>query len=390
MSSPVPSPEASDHPFVSRYQDLGSFAQGGFAIIHDVREENLRRRIAMKVLKEGIRDRPATRERFLREARITAQLDHPCIVPIHELGAYWFTMKRIDGLTFRNFCKKNMYGQDAFQASLAISVGVLVKVCDTLAFAHDRGILHCDLKPENLMIGTFGQVYLMDWGIARPIGERDATGAGTPGWMPPEQARLEACDERTDVYGVGGLLYHALCGGRPHEGSTAEERLTLARAGVVRPPEEVAPDRKLPPELVRIAMKAMEPNPANRYPTMLALQAELNAAVRNGWWFATRHFPRGYSLIREGDTGNCAYILVEGTCEVFRDGHLVGRVEAGEVVGEAALLNHSLRTATVRCTSDVVVRVITPEAMEEELSRSDWMGTLVRSLARRFEEAIRP
>ncbi|HNC97952.1 MAG TPA: cyclic nucleotide-binding domain-containing protein, partial [Myxococcota bacterium] len=126
------------------------------------------------------------------------------------------------------------------------------------------------------------------------------------------------------------------------------------------------------------------------YIAMLALQAELNAAVRNGWWFATRHFPRGYSLIREGDTGNCAYILVEGTCEVFRDGHLVGRVEAGEVVGEAALLNHSLRTATVRCTSDVVVRVITPEAMEEELSRSDWMGTLVRSLARRFEEAIRP
>lgn len=390
MTSPIPPTEAADHPFVSRYTDLGAFAQGGFAIIHDVREENLRRRIAMKVLKEGIRDRPHTRERFLREARITAQLDHPCIVPIHDLGAYWFTMKRIDGLTFRNFCKRNMYGQSAVQASLAIAVGVLLKVCDTLAFAHDRGIIHCDLKPENLMMGTFGQVYLMDWGIARPLGERDATGAGTPGWMPPEQARLEPCDERTDVYGVGGLLYHALCGGRPHEGATADERLLLAKAGVVRPPEEVTPDRKLPPELVRIAMKAMSPNPADRYPTMLALQAELNSAVRNGWWFATRNFQRGHLLIRAGDIGNCAYFLVDGYCEILRDGEVVGKVEPGEVVGETALLNHSLRTATVRCASDVEVRVITPEALEEELGRCDWMGALVRSLARRFEEAIRP
>ena len=389
MSSPPAPSDAADHPFVHRYQDLGAFAQGGFAIIHEVREENLRRRIAMKVLKEGIRDRPHTRERFLREARITAQLDHPCIVPIHELGAYWFTMKRIDGQTFRTFCKKNMYSQVTFQASLAIAAGVLLKVCDTLAFAHERGILHCDLKPENLMMGTFGQVYLMDWGIARPIGERDSTGAGTPGWMPPEQARLEACDERTDVYGVGGLLYHALCGGRPHEGATMEERLKLAKAGDVRPPEEVAPDRKLPAELVRIAMKAMDPEPARRYPTILALQAELNAAVRNGWWFATRNFQKGFSLIREGDIGNCAYFLVEGSCEILRLGQQVGLLHPGEVVGEAALLNHSLRTATVRCLTDVVVRVITPEALEEELQRSDWMGALVRSLARRFEEAIR-
>ena len=370
-------------PFMNaRYQDLGAFARGGYSVIHLVREHGLDRSVAMKVMQEGIREQVDARERFCKEARITAQLDHPGIVPIHELGPWWFTMKRIEGWTYRSFVRGNTWGA----AALSEAMEVLQKICDTLAFAHDRRVIHCDPKPENVMIGRFRQVYVMDWGIARQLQEVDPTTAGTPGWMAPEQARGEACDVRTDVYGVGALLYYTLCGGRPHEAPDSRGRLALARIGKIRPPAEVAPGRKMPPELVRIALKALDPDPARRYASIPELQADLRAAHSQGWWFETRHIPRGTRIIREGDTGDFAYLLIRGRCEILRGGAIVGGLRPGEVVGEAALLTDSPRSATVVAPTELVVRVITRAALLEERARSDWMGALVRSLARRFQE----
>ena len=142
----------------------------------------------------------------------------------------------------------------------------------------------------------------------------------------------------------------------------------------------------MPPELVRICLKALDPLPSRRYATTADLQSDLRAAQSQGWWFETRQFPKGTHLIREGDIGDAAYLLVRGRCEILRDGAIVGGLRAGEVVGEAALLTNAPRTATVIALTDIVVRVITRDALEEELARSDWMGALVRSLARRFQE----
>jgi serine/threonine-protein kinase len=363
-----------------RYDDRGPFAQGGTAAVHLAVDRLLGRSVAGKILKSG--DTKLV-ERFRREACITAQLEHPNIVPVHDLGPTWFTMKRIEGATLSAIVRSEPYGP----ALLSRALEILLKVCDALGYAHDRTVIHRDIKPENVMVGRFGQVYLMDFGIAQVSGQSDSPYAGTTAWVAPEQARGEVCDVRTDVWGVGGLLYFVLCGGRPNQGKEPEERLANARAGVrPRPPGEVAPSRSLPSELVRIAMKALDPEPARRYPSVAALAADLEAVRAGGWWFELRSFPEGAEIVREGDEADAAYILVEGAVEVCQNGGPIAELGPGEVFGEAALLAGGPRTATVVALTPVVTRVLTREALEAELGRDGWMGALVRGLARRFHE----
>lgn len=379
MSQPSTIPNLPD-----RYIDQGVFARGGTAAVHQMMDRPLGRPLAMKVLDVSLRDDRETMVRFQREARITAQLDHPSIVPVHDLGPFWFTMKRLEGRTLRALIRNSPYST----ALLTDVVDILLKVSDALAFAHEKGVVHCDLKPENIMVGQHGQVYVMDWGIARRIGELDPSAAGTPGWMPPEQAHGHRCDSRSDVYGVGALLYFALCGGRPHEAVDEHARLELARKGIVRPPAEVAPDRRMPPELVRIAMRALHADPASRFPTIAALQQEIRTARDQGWWFELRHYPAGSQIIEEGNSGDAAYLLVDGMCDVQRGGGPIGEILPGEVFGETSLLVDVPRAASVFAVTDVHVRVISRQALDEELARSPWMAALVRTLARRFHALL--
>jgi serine/threonine-protein kinase len=226
----------------------------------------------------------------------------------------------------------------------------------------------------------------MDWGIAQDGDPLASPSAGTAGWMAPEQARGEPADARTDVWGVGGLLYYALTGGRPNEGPDAAARRAQARVGRVRPPAMIAPDRALPPELVRIAMRALQGDADLRYPNVLELAADLEAVRHGGWWFELRYFEADTEIIREGDEADTAYILLEGTCEVRQGGGPIAELGPGEIFGEAALLAGGPRVATVVATTPVIARVLTREALEAELARDHWMGALVRGLARRFHE----
>ncbi len=375
-----PEPPASTPLPPDRYDDQGAFAQGGTAVVHLTMDRVLGRSVATKIARSID---PVHLTRFRREACITAQLEHPNIVPVHDLGETWFTMKRVEGATLSAVVRGEAFGA----GMLSRVVEILVKVCDALAFAHDRRVVHRDLKPENVMVGRFGQVYLMDWGIAQVDGVSDTPFAGTTAWVAPEQARGETCDGRTDVWGVGGLLYYALCGARPNQGATPDERVACARAGR-RPvsPTEVAPTRSLPFELVRIAMKALDPDPAKRYPDITAMAADLQAVHDGGWWFELRVFAPDTEIVREGDMADAAYILVQGACEVRQNGGPIAELRPGEIFGETALLVGGPRTASVVALTEVVTRVITRETLEAELGRDRWMGALVRGLARRFHE----
>ena len=255
--------------------------------------------------------------RFREEAQITGQLDHPGIVPVHELGLddqgrAYFTMRLVRGRELREIFDLVHKGDQDW--TLTRALGVMLKVCDAMAFAHAKSVIHRDLKPSNVMVGRFGEVYVMDWGIARVLGREDlhdlriakpeaTPGAdplpsltaelrtqagdvkGTPEYMSLEQAegRVEELDRRTDVYSVGAMLYHLLTGCRPYvaKGDSADAYMILARVREGSPTPIRALKQDVPPELEAICEQAMQRDPKDRYPDMQELADDLRAFLED-------------------------------------------------------------------------------------------------------------
>ncbi len=309
-----------------RYRLHGEIARGGMGAILEVYDEDLRRKLAMKVILDepgsegspGSRIPPVKLSRFLEEAQVTGQLDHPGIVPVHELGIdadgrVFFTMKLVKGQDLAHIFELVGQRQNGWTQTRALNV--LLKVCEAMAYAHAKGVIHRDLKPPNIMVGRYGEVHVMDWGLARVLGTTDrkdirvrsATEAplslvrterreesadsslitmdgdivGTPAYMPPEQARgdLAAMGPASDVYAVGAILYHLLAGhmpyARPGSRPNAHAIWDMVRIGPPAALADVA--ASAPSELVAICEKAMARDPAQRYADMLELADDLRA-----------------------------------------------------------------------------------------------------------------
>jgi serine/threonine-protein kinase len=245
------------------------------------------------------------------------------------------------------------------------------------------------------MVGEFGQVYLMDWGVARLLEEERSRPdeddsdnvVGTPTHMSPEQARGARLDERSDVFAVGALLYHVLTGRPPFRGDSHVQ--VLAQAFLCRYPEidEVRGAGVVPPALGRIVTKAMAKEPEGRQRSVGELREELLRFVRGGESFEAMVCEAGETVVAEGDEGDTAFIIEEGSCEVLRGGERIRVMGPGEVFGEMAILSPGVRTATVRALERSVLRKVSEAILREELaSMKPWMGALVRRLADRFRE----
>jgi serine/threonine-protein kinase len=395
-----------------RYEDEGQIARGGGSVVHRLFDKTLLRRCAMKVLRAELLDSDEDWQRFIEEAQITGQLDHPHIVPTHELsltaeGSPYFTMKLVEGQTLEAILATREHETRQLDW-LAPLLEIFVKVCDAVAFAHSRGVIHRDLKPSNIMVGAFGEVYVMDWGIARLMAgrkevaverdrdrqplDRDGFVLGTPAYMPPEQAHghHQATNERSDIFALGATLYQILTGRPPHGGGSSREQLMEAQAGYVRAPEHHAAAARLPRALGRIAMKAMAMQPMARYATATELKRDLLAQLRGGADLPRRTFAAGELVMREGDAGEAAYVIVQGTCRAFKT--VAGtevelrRMGPGEVFGETAILSNKPRSASVRALEPLTVQVVTPEELQEGVGLNTWVGQFVRTLADRFRE----
>ncbi|MBA3938606.1 MAG: protein kinase [Planctomycetes bacterium] len=249
---------------------LGAGASGQVYAVYD---RDLRRTVAVKFMAGAEVPAPDRFADFLDEAQITAALQHPNIPPIHEVdvdarGRLFFMMKRIEGHSLGHELAEAAGGQRSLRiASTNAVVGIAIGAGNALAFAHHHGIAHQDVKPDNLMLGDFGEILLADWGSAVRVGTGRVQLYGTPLYMSPEQARLEPVDLRSDIYGLGATLFHALLLRPPMWAEDEEDFWRRKRAGLLDEPTP-AERARVPAALLAIAMRAMQPRAQDRYHTV--------------------------------------------------------------------------------------------------------------------------
>jgi serine/threonine-protein kinase len=384
-------------------------ARGAMGRIHPATDRNLLRHVALKRLDQELAMHAFYRDGFIAEAQITGQLEHPNIVPVHELaigdnGVPYFTMKLVQGVSMHRWLadpSRPLGSTDRIEQGLEI----FVKVCDAVAYAHHRGVIHRDLKPDNIMVAGFGQVYVMDWGLSRLTMTRPASGpnaqmeapgpVGTAGYMAPEQARGNPAemDDRSDVFGLGAILYEIVSGTTPF-GDERDPDVVIpwAQEGRVIPIENACAKAgvSLSRRLRDIIAKATAPDPAKRYQTVVELQKDVNAFLRGGLHLPRKTFAPGTLIMREGDAGDCAYMIASGRCRAFRtvDGQqeTLAVMGGGDVFGEMALLLAEPRAASVEAVDRVTVLVLDKATMTEGIGFDGWTGALVRALATRFRD----
>jgi len=389
-------------PHLRIFPELGRGAMGR---IHPATDRNLLRHVALKRLDRELAKVPMYRDGFIAEAQMTGQLEHPNIVPVHELavsdeGVPYFTMKLVQGINFDAWLRDPAHALGS-TARLEEGLEIFLKVCDAVAYAHHRGVIHRDLKPENIMVGGFGQVYLMDWGLSRLTKTRPASGAraqmeakgavGTPTFMAPEQARGNPADmdERSDVFGLGAILYEIVSGKMPYGPSlNADYILAQASLGKVIPIDDATLGLGVSKRIRSIVQKAVAASPDDRYQSVIELQKDVRAFLQGGLHLPRKAFAPGSVIIREGELGDEAYMIVSGTCRAVRarDGaqETLGSMTVGDVFGEMALLLAEPRAATVVAVDQVTVLVLDQATMTTGLGFDGWTGALVRALAQRF------
>jgi len=247
--------------------------EGGMGAVYAARQKSIERDVAIKVLKGRAARRESSRDAFVAEAMITGELDHPNIVPVYDLGLEdadtpFYVMKQVQGVEWADRIREN---------SVRENLDILIRVANAIALAHARGIIHRDLKPANIMLGEFGEVLVMDWGLAVPAPDSPkrnsypkARFGGTPCYMAPEMANgpVENVDRRSDIYLLGAILFQILTGTTPHPKKRVKECLRAAAENEIAPTEESG-------LLMSIAMKAMSTSPDDRHQTVGDFEAAL-------------------------------------------------------------------------------------------------------------------
>ncbi len=327
-----------------KYRFIRSIGFGGMKTVTEVRDKDTGRNVAMASIPDAPDRHVSDLYRFVQEAVITARLEHPNIVPIHDIGvdaggSPYFTMKLLKGRTLSTLIKK-LQQKDPVETAKHNEerlLSIFTRVCNAVAFAHSKSIIHLDLKPDNIHIGEFGEVLVLDWGLAKYIGSSDhaanpllkyypeysddpemkqngatldGVARGTPGYMAPEQAAglNSQKDQRSDIYALGSILYAILTYRSPISGTDVKKMLIRTIRGEIPAPSDVKGlEHTIPAPLEAIVLKAMRHNPDERYQTVTELrddifayqdgyatQAESAGPLKKFWLFLVRN---GQSIV---------------------------------------------------------------------------------------------
>ncbi len=343
----------SDH---SRFQDGKEHARGGLGIVFKARDCELRRQVAVKVMKDGLIGSARHRTQFLLEGLISGGLEHPGIVPVYGLGlkgdgSPFYAMKFVRGPSLKDKIRQ-LHGHEKEPAEEAAPtlpqlLRHFISACQAMAYAHSRGILHRDLKPEHIMLGDYGETLLVDWGLATTYNPGHMTSGpseaplrlpkdiscetttdgmlvGTVAYMGPEQAnrQLSTLDQRGDIYSLGAILYTLLTGQAPQKGHNEDVAIERIIAGEFPRPRSIKPS--IPPALEAITLKAMALRPDDRYPTATALARDIERylddepvqaypdtlPMRAGRWLRKhRTFTAGSATLLFSSTVSLAFFL---------------------------------------------------------------------------------
>jgi serine/threonine protein kinase len=348
----------------SRYSPLHFHAKGNLGEVYVARDEELQRRVALKVIQQKNANDLASLRRFKLEAEVTGRLEHPGVIPVYGQGDYGdgrpcYAMRFISPGTLLDSLKEfhevdGVPGRDQSKQRLRFRklIGHFISVCHTVAYAHSRGVLHRDLKPANILLGKYGETLIIDWGLAKPFerGEAERTCGeetldpsspsdttdvltrgliGTPAYMSPEQAEVERSDSvgpASDIYSLGATLYVIVTGRPPVTGQSIGEVLDKVRRGDFLPPSRV---KEIPQALEEICLKAMARLPEDRYSSASALAADLERWLADepilAYYTAVSHYEdlaKRYPKVRryrEGlgrsqtDLGNVLHVLGRNT-----------------------------------------------------------------------------
>ena len=454
-----------------RYDVGEELAKGGMGAILSARQATIRRTVAMKVMLGKAAASARHRLRFIEEAQITGQLEHPNIVPVHELGVdaqgqVFYTMKLVKGITLKKILQLLREGvpETVAKYQLPALLTVFQKVCDALAFAHSKGVIHRDLKPANIMVGYFGEVLVMDWGLAKVIDGRGPKGEGansavtggqtraleparwtlehvssarrdegdafatidgavigTPHYMSPEQASgdIDNVDVRSDIFALGAILYELLTLDVPFPGGRVQEIIEKIQQGHVIPPHKVAkassvrskettklesglphlPGKEVPESLSAVCMKALAHDPAQRYPRVKDLQADLAAyqtgfatgAEKAGTWRQFQFFLRRHRALASAVTASVGLLLALSTA--FTVKVINERTRAENALGE---LKHTAPTFAAQASAlieqhrfaDALENIRSASALDPGNVNYTLQQGHILQVLRRFPEAL--
>jgi eukaryotic-like serine/threonine-protein kinase len=284
---------------LAKYSNFRDMARGGSAVLRTCFDRITGRTIVIKTLLPEFRQDEKENRRLLREARVTAQLQHPNTVPVYEIGrdaaeGLYFTMKRVSGENLFEILKRIARGDAATIAAFPLRrrLEIVAGAAQALMYAHARGVIHRDVKPENIWVGNFGEVILLDWGVAKVWGQPDdapqhpslarqaseslqaitmvGDRPGTPLYMSPEQVNVNRAviDERSDVFSTGVVLYEVAALREPFRGRVIQETFENIIHDNPPPPSKASPGRGIPARLDDVVTKAIAKNPGDRYQTM--------------------------------------------------------------------------------------------------------------------------
>ncbi len=277
-----------DSEIQSRYQTGALLGSGGGGAVYDLVDANLKRTIAAKFLPKKLTNNKDKVSDFMHEALVTSRLDHPNIPPIYDLEALnnnqiFYTMKKIDGNPLSQYIEMDKHSTCS-PDTLNNLITIFIKVCEAIAYAHSRHIIHRDIKPANIMLGKFGEVRIVDWGIAIEANDPRAQNnklSGTPIYMSPEQANRMPVDERSDIYATGASLFHVLFKRPPIYADNLDDFWSLKKSGTLRAPSPQE-SKNIPRPLIAICLKCIAYKAEDRYPDVASLIDDLKQFQNGG------------------------------------------------------------------------------------------------------------